>query len=128
MHVIMANYRDASSGLDVSKPRFLFDGTAEDATALAQRLTRVSSTSHMLSQLQPQWHSPDHPQWVEAGLAVMRTLDPNVQIHTYYTAEPVGMFVEPGPPVTDNPIEQWFYYLRGGITAPALPPPEEPPP
>lgn len=43
-----------------------------------------------------------------------------------YTAETVGPFVEPGPPVTDNPIEQWVYFLRGGIKA--LPPPEEPRP
>jgi hypothetical protein len=130
MHVIMANYKD-ENGLDVSKPRFLFDGTLAEADALRERIGRVASTHHMLSQLQPIRRSSDHPAWIEAAFKVMHTLDPAATIDTYYTVEPVGTFVEPPPPDTQNPIELWFYALRdGSIKAPPPPepPPEEPPP
>jgi hypothetical protein len=128
--IIMANYRD-TSGLDVSKPRFLLDATLEEAAALAERLGRVASTHHMLSQLQPIRRSSDHPQWVQAAFNVMQTLDPAATLDVYYTVEPVGTFTEPPPPSTTNPVEQWFYALRdGAIKAPPPeePPPEEPPP
>jgi hypothetical protein len=136
MYVIMAHFKDAS-GLDVCKPRFLLDGTAEEADALRERIGRVASTHHMLSQLQYIRRSSDHPAWVAAALKVMHTLDPAATLDVYYTVEPVGTFVEPPPPETDNPVELWFYALRdGSIKAPppppppppTEPPPEEPPP
>lgn len=41
MYVIMAHFKD-TSGLDVSKPRFLLDGTVEEAEALRERIGRVA--------------------------------------------------------------------------------------